>query len=270
MKMKKIMCVALAAACVCSFAACGSKKEDSKATEIKTVDDLKGKKVGVQLGTTGDLYATDDKNIGDKNVERFDKGMEGVQALKQGKIDAVIIDDQPAQVFVKENEGLKLLESAYAEEEYALAFKKDSELTSKVNKAIEELKADGTFDKIVASYIGDTAGKEYYKSPADVSYTNGKLTMATNAEFPPYEFRESDKIVGIDADFARAIADKLGMELVIEDMKFDAIIPAVQSGKADFGAAGMTVTDERKDQVDFSDTYYTGIQSVIVKDSSAK
>ena len=104
-----------------------------------------------------------------------------------------------------------------------------------------------------------------YESPADVDRSNGKLVMATNAAFEPYEYYENDKIVGVDADFAKAIADKLGMELTINDMEFDSIIAAVDSGKADFGAAGMTVTDERKQQVDFSDSYYTGKQMIIVK-----
>ena len=71
--------------------------------------------------------------------------------------------------------------------------------------------------------------------------------MATNAEFEPYEYHEGDDIVGIDADIAQAICDKLGYELKIEDMEFDSILPAVQSGKADFGAAGMTVTEDRKE-----------------------
>ena len=94
------------------------------------------------------------------------------------------------------------------------------------------------------------------------------LTMATNAEFPPYESYENDKIVGIDAEVAAAIAEKLGMELVIEDMKFDSIIPSVVSGGADMAMVGLTVTDERKESVDFSVSYATGIQSVIVKSGS--
>ena len=89
--------------------------------------------------------------------------------------------------------------------------------------------------------------------------------MATNATFPPYESYEGNDIVGIDADIAKAIADKLGLKLEIQDMEFNSIITAVQSGKADLGLAGMTVTDERKQSVDFTDSYATGIQSVIVK-----
>lgn len=94
------------------------------------------------------------------------------------------------------------------------------------------------------------------------------LVMATNAEFPPYEFHEGDDVVGIDADIARAIAEEMGMELKIEDMAFDSIIPAVTSGKADFGAAGMTVTEDRKKNVDFTDTYATATQVIIVKEGS--
>ena len=94
------------------------------------------------------------------------------------------------------------------------------------------------------------------------------LVMATNAEFPPYEFHEGDDVVGIDADIARAIGEEMGMEVKIEDMAFDSIIPAVTSGKVDFGAAGMTVTEDRKKNVDFTDTYATATQVIIVKEGS--
>ena len=101
-----------------------------------------------------------------------------------------------------------------------------------------------------------------------MTVTKGVLTMATNAYFPPYEYYEGEQIVGIDAEIAKAVADKLGLELKIEDMEFDSIITAVQTGKVDIGLAGMTVTDERKVTVNFSDTYATGIQVVIVKEDS--
>lgn len=94
------------------------------------------------------------------------------------------------------------------------------------------------------------------------------LTVVTNAEFPPYEYKEGDEIIGIDAEVAKAIADKLGMKLEIVDTKFDSIIPGVQSGKYDMGMAGMTVTPEREKNVAFSDSYATGIQSIIVKEDS--
>lgn len=94
------------------------------------------------------------------------------------------------------------------------------------------------------------------------------LIMATNASFPPYEYVDGDKIVGIDAEIAEAVATYMGYDFTIDDMDFDSIITAVDSGKADFGLAGMTVTEERLQSVDFSDSYATGVQVVIVKDDS--
>lgn len=94
------------------------------------------------------------------------------------------------------------------------------------------------------------------------------LIMATNAEFPPYEYHEGGEIVGIDVEIAAAIAEILGMELVIEDMAFDSIIAAVQSGKADIGLAGMTVTEDRLKSINFSDSYATGKQVIIVQQGS--
>lgn len=96
-----------------------------------------------------------------------------------------------------------------------------------------------------------------------------QLVMATNAAFPPYEYKEGDKIVGIDAEVAEAIAKKLDMELVIEDVDFGAVLTGVAEGKYDIGLAGITVTEDRKKTMDFSESYATGIQVIIVKDGSS-
>ena len=98
---------------------------------------------------------------------------------------------------------------------------------------------------------------------------DGKLTMATNAQFPPYEYMEGDKFVGIDVEIAQKIAEKLGMELEIIDTEFNSIIGGVQSGKYDIGMAGMTVNEDRLKNVNFSKTYATGVQVVIVKDGGS-
>ncbi len=94
------------------------------------------------------------------------------------------------------------------------------------------------------------------------------LVVATNAYFPPYEYYEGEQIVGIDVEIAQAIADKLGMELEVQDMEFASILTAVQSGKVDMGMAGMTVTEERLESVNFTISYATGIQSIIVLEGS--
>ena len=256
--MKKFAAVVLSASMAVSMAAPVMAAVESK-------DDLPGKKIGVQLGTTGDLEASKYEEEG-ATVERYSKGSEAILALKADQVDCVIIDSQPAQKFVEQNDDLKILDDPFTEEEYAICLKKgNDELLEKINGALKELKEDGTIDSIMDNYIGDNIGETPYESPEDVDRSNGTLVMATNAEFEPYEYHEGDEIVGIDADIAQAICDKLGYELRIDDMEFASILAAVQSGKADFGAAGMTVTEDRLENVDFTDTYANASQVIIVK-----
>ena len=126
-----------------------------------------------------------------------------------------------------------------------------------VAETVEETVADTT--------AADTTAAETVADVADEKV----IVMATNAYFQPYEYYDGDKIVGIDAEIAAAIAEKLGMTLQISDMEFGSIITAVMEGKADFGMAGMTVTEERLQSINFSSSYANGVQSIIVKEGSA-
>ena len=124
-------------------------KEDS---DIASVDDLAGKKIGTQRGTTGYLYCSDD--FGDENVVAYDDGLTAVQMLNNGQVDCVVIDNAPAKEFIAANPGLKLLDTAYVEEDYAIGVGKgNTELKDAINTALEELKADGTLQAIVDKYI---------------------------------------------------------------------------------------------------------------------
>ena len=260
---KKLISLMLVSAMAAAMAGCGSSVP---ANSVNSKDDLPGKTIGVQLGTTGDEDATTYEKENGSTVERYNKGVDAIQALKAGKIDCVVIDQQPAEKFVEKNDDLKILSDTFDPEEYAICIAKDNtELTDSFNKAIEELQKDGTIDSIISNYIGDEAGQHPYETPEGTEYPNGTLTMATNAQFEPYEYYDGDQIVGIDADIAKAICDKLGYELKIEDMEFDAIIAAVSSGKADFGAAGITVTEDRKKNIDFTDTYTKACQVIVVR-----
>ena len=120
-------------------------------SDIASPDDLAGKKIGTQRGTTGYIYCTDD--FGEDAVVAYDSGLTAVQALNNGQVDAVVIDNAPAQEFVAANPGLKVLDTSYAEEDYAIGMAKGSALEDAVNKALEELKADGTLQAIVDKYI---------------------------------------------------------------------------------------------------------------------
>lgn len=251
----KIFALVLAIAMCLCFAGCGEKADTVK--------------IGVQTTTTGDIYASGD--FGEDAVTRYDNGAAAVEALKTGKVDCVIIDNEPAKSFVAANEGLKILDTEYAVEDYAICFKKGSDMKEKVDNALKDLIADGSVKAIMDNYVNAPDASKLVGVPVEkVDTDKPNLVMATNAEFPPYEYIDGDKYYGVDVEVAKLIADKLGYDLIIENVAFDSIIPGVQSGKYTMGMAGMTVTDERLEKVDFSTSYATGIQVVIVKEEDSK
>ena len=170
---------------------------------------------------------------------------------------------EPADASVQ----LKILDTEYVTEDYAIAVaKENTDLLDSINTALTALIDNGTVAQVVDYYVSGEGELPAFQQ--DVAADAEVLTMGTNAAFPPYEFYENETIVGIDAVIAGLIADELGMKLDIQDMDFDAIIPAVVSGKIDMGMAGMTVTDERLQSVSFSESYATGVQVVIVPEGS--
>lgn len=243
-------------------AGCGSPKNP-----VHSLDDLEGKKIGVQLKTTGDTYAAD---IKDAQVQRFNKGRDAVQALREGVVDAVMLDDAPARVFVEEFGDVELLEEPFASEEYGIAIKKkNTKLLKKVNEALEKLKGDGTLDSITEAWLKDGEEVSAYEGQDKDSYANGTLIMATNAEFPPYESRMDDgAIIGIDVDIMKAVCDELDMKLQVDHTAFDSIIASVERGMADVGVAAMTITEDRLEQVDFTEPYMEATQVIIVRKDS--
>lgn len=126
-------------------------------SEIKSIDDLEGKKIGTQMGTTGYIYCSDTPEkggYGEENVIAYDSGITAVQALVNGQVDCVVIDNEPAQAYVKANAGLSILDTEFTNEDYAIGMNKGNAcLLAAVNAAMAELKADGTFQKIVEKYI---------------------------------------------------------------------------------------------------------------------
>ena len=275
--MKKVfLSILILTAAVLICCGCSVSKDQSSSTEsasISSVDDLSGKRIGVQLGTTGDLYCTDYEKDGSGTVvERYNKGADAIQALRQGKIDCVVIDEQPAIKFVEQNDGIRILDEEFTNEDYAFVLSKDNTtLLDQINQALDELKADGTIDNIEKNWVGAESelGKYPYEKK-DIDRSNGTITIGTNAEFPPYESYSDGQIVGIDIDIMQAVCDKLGMDLQIEDMAFDSIITAVASGKVDVGASGFTITEERKKNVNFTDSYTTSKQVIIVTETSVQ
>ncbi len=258
-KMMKVLSVVLALVLIVGcFAACGGNEDENKADTLK---------VGVQTNTTGHLYTSWD--FGEDAAVAYSNGALAVEALTNGKVDCVIIDNEPAKAYVAANTGLKILETEYAVEDYAICFQKgNTELRDAVDGALKALIADGSVKAIVDKYINGT-DEALVGVPVEAEDTDKpELIMATNAEFPPYEYIDGDMYYGIDVEVAKIIADKLGYDLVIANVEFDSIIPGVQAGKYSMGMAGMTVTEDRLKSVDFSSTYATGVQVVIVSEDS--
>lgn len=159
---------------------------------------------------------------------------------------------------------VKVIDINLSDEVYALGVNKDeAELLTQANEFIKEIMNNGTFDKICNNYFGD--GEPVAVTSAVEDSSKDQLVVATNAEFEPFEYKKGDSFYGIDMEVVKAFADSLGKELVIKDMKFDAVVLSVQQGKADIAAAGLTVTEDRAAQVNFTDSYYSASQKIVVR-----
>lgn len=172
----------------------------------------------------------------------------------------------------EEGDKVKLINVALTEEKYAFAMKIDNtSLQTSFNEYLAEIKSNGTFDNIMAKYFENKGEKVGYSYVGDGTGTNeagtvgaGKFVVATNCPFSPFEYIENGKIYGVDMEIAAGYATKMGLELVIKNIDFDAILPALDAGYADIGMAGMTITADRAGYL-FSTEYYNASLNIIVK-----
>jgi ABC-type amino acid transport substrate-binding protein len=164
----------------------------------------------------------------------------------------------------KKSAGVKVIDIQLTQEEYAFGVDKNQpELLEEVNKFIAKIKSDGTFEKILNNYFGD--GTPQPVTSAELDSGKDQLVVATNAAFEPFEYMTGDKYYGIDMEIADLLAKHLGKELVISNMEFAAVCLSVGQSKADIAMAGLSITEERKEYVNFSDKYYDAAQKLIVK-----
>jgi len=164
---------------------------------------------------------------------------------------------------------VKVINIPLTNEEYAFGVKKDDpELLKEVNKFVAQIMSDGTFDKILNKYFGE--GEPEAVESAKLDSSKDQLVVATNASFEPFEYMLGDKYYGIDMEIAKLLADHLGKELVISNMDFEAVCLSVGLGKADIAMAGLTIREDRKEYVTFSDKYYNASQMVIVKENDTR
>ncbi len=283
--MKKIFALGMAAALSLSLlAGCGSNTASTPSaaptgagaspapteetgSAWKSVEDLKNKKIAVQEGTTGNDVA---KEIEGAQISAFKAATQCAMELINGRVDCIIIDTNPAQTLVNANpDKLELLDFPASEESetYAIATQKNdggAALAEEFNAAMATLKENGTFDALVAKYIAKDESAVLPEVPA-VESPKGTLVMGTNCEFEPFEYLTSDGTpTGFDVDYVKYLCAEMGYEVTVENMDFDALIPALQSGRIDFIAAGLTRDEEREKNANFTDGYYEAVQAIVV------
>ena len=247
--MKKIISLVLALACclgcVFALASCGAK----------------GSKVALQSGTTSEMYANVLKGI---EIASFDTFALAATDMKNGNSDYVFCDKTTAAALVREIDGLKVVdEIPLAKEYYGIAIDKNqADLKDKINAAL--VKNAVEIAAIEAKYLAGTEAlyQGVTSAKKDTSKADKQLVVATNAEFAPFEYVEGDKYYGIDMEIAAIIAKELDMELVIEDMAFNAVVGAVGNNGVDIAMSGITITAEREQAVNFSTPYY--VEDIVV------
>ncbi len=226
--------------------------------------------IGVQTGTTGQFFVDGDADWGFDGIEGYaakgyNNGGLAVNDMKNGTIKYVIIDEQPAKQLVKKIDGIKVIDIALTEEEYAFGVDKaQPELLASINTILASMKENGKLDAIVAAYATGEGINPVTSAAFDASKADTQLVVATNAQFAPFEYKEGDKFAGIDMEIAAYIASELGMELVIQDMDFESVVTSVGKNNVDVAMSGLTVNETRKNSVDFTSTYYNAAQMLIV------
>jgi len=256
--MKKVISIIMALTMLCAgvfvLASCGNK------TSL----------IGVQTGTTGQYFVDGDADWGFDGIEGYESkgysnGGLAVNDMKNGAVKYVIIDEQPAKQLKEKIAGVKVIDIALTEEEYAFGVDKNQpELLEKINGILAEMKTNGKLNEIVAAYATGEGVKPFTSAKLDAEKADKQLVVATNAAFAPFEYKEGDQFAGIDMEIAAYIAEKLEMELVIQDMEFDAVVTSVGKNNVDIAMAGLTVNETRKQSVNFTESYYNAAQMLIV------
>jgi len=265
---------------VVGLTGCGGDEEDgtdgTAVTQIKSTDDLKeGDKVGVQSGTTGEAWAKENLEPNGVEVVPYDDVLAAFGALQAGDVKGVINDLPISQDIVKdETRGLEVVEEIQTDETYGFAFNKENTaLRDAVNWGLAEIIADGQYDTIYETWFGAkpmsmpeaTSGASKPGSTPK-TLTSGKIIVGSDTAFPPFENVEGAETVGFDVDLVKAIGEKIGLAVEFKTYKFDALITGLQSAtEFDMVASAMTITDERKQSVDFSDPYINSNQSLTVQ-----
>jgi polar amino acid transport system substrate-binding protein len=232
--------------------------------EISKLEDIDGKRIGVLGGSAGDLAAR--KHFPNATFHVFTASADAALAIKAHKADAFVYDKSVLLNLAEKNPTLVILDEPVDKLEIAAAIRKDNTaLLSEINRALSELKKEGTLQQLRAKWIDSKYTVTPQISPINGTHSKGILRMGTCATIEPFSFQANGKLTGLDIELSRLIGERLGKKIVIMDMNFEGLIPALQSGKIDFALSNFNVTEERKKLINFSLPYVENDISALVR-----
>ncbi len=252
---------------------CGGRKADaaSDAVTYTSIDEVKDKKIGIQTGTSFDALIKE--KMPNASCSYYNTLPDLIGALKSGKIEAFPGDEPQLMVTMAEDPAVTILKERLDRFDFGCAFpktEKGAALRDEINAYLEEIKEDGTLDEINEVWFGTDEEKKVVPDYKSLPAPKGVLILATEGAYPPFNYYKDNQLVGQEIDFLARFCEKYGYGLRVDAMTLDAIIPSITTGKADFGASGLTITPERAESVYFSDPYYSGgtVVAVLDKDYS--
>ncbi|MBS1187621.1 MAG: amino acid transporter rane protein, family / amino acid transporter substrate-binding [Burkholderiaceae bacterium] len=245
-----------------------ASKDPASGNELEILQQTAGKKIAVMTGSTGEMTAT--AKFPKADLKRFDDAADTVVAVKTGQADAAVISYSSKPLILRAHPEMRVLPDRLLEEQIAMAVKKgNGALLNDINRIIDELKADGTLAAMEKRWMKDDSSAYEAREIPAVKEGN-TLRVGVTATLEPFIFVDGKgRLVGHDEELARIIGMKLKRPVEFIDMKFTALIPALQSGKIDVIISEMTATDERRKSVDFTHPYFVNTQLLLVKKAGA-
>lgn len=235
----------------------------NKMNVIISIDDLNNKNIGVYTGSEYDSILKE--HISSAKVAYYNSYSDQISALKSGKIDGFLTDEPLAKEIIRENEGLKILDTKLTEDSYAFAINPSKvELQKEINEQLLKMKDNGKLKEFETKWMGKDDNKKELET-YDYDVSKGTIKFATVSGSAPFSYMKNNQIVGYDIEVISYICKELGYKLEIIEMSFDGILAALKSGKVDMAGCSIIVTEERKKSVLFSEPNYTGGIVIVVR-----
>lgn len=252
---KTIILVLLGLMCVTG---CSNKLND-----IKVLEDLNDKNVGIYTGSEYDNILK--IKINSAKVSYYNSYSDQISALKSGKIDGFLTDEPLAKEIINKNDSLKILDEKLTEDSYAFAINPSKiDLQNEINEQLLKMKDNGKLKEFEEKWMGNEESKKVLDK-YEYDGNKGTIKFATVSGSAPFAYMKNNQIVGYDIEVISYICKELGYKLEIVEMSFDGIIPALKSGKVDMAGCSIIVTEERKKSVLFSEPNYTGGIVIVVR-----